>query len=78
MAYAIGKPVGSAVTRNRVRRRLRVIVSELAADLAPGTYLIATAPAAADLTFDEMRASVSTAIAALRPAPNEPPPPAAS
>lgn len=73
MAYAIGKPVGSAVTRNRVRRRLRAIVSELATDLEPGTYLIAAAPAAADLTFDEMRASVSTAIAALRPAPTEPP-----
>ncbi|MGH9244923.1 MAG: ribonuclease P protein component [Acidimicrobiales bacterium] len=48
VAYAIGRRVGSAVARNRVRRRLRAVVRGL--DLAPGAYLIAAGPDA--LTAD--------------------------
>ena len=36
VAYAVGRRVGSAVVRNRVRRRLRAAVAEHGADLAPG------------------------------------------
>jgi ribonuclease P protein component len=41
VAFAVGRRVGSAVARNRVRRQLRAAAAEIAADLAPGAYLIA-------------------------------------
>jgi ribonuclease P protein component len=54
VGYAIGKRVGNAVTRNRVRRRLREIVR--ATPLAPGYDVVVTArPEAAMATFDELR-----------------------
>jgi ribonuclease P protein component len=66
VAYAIGRGVGSAVARNRVRRRLRAIVSELDPPLPHGAYLIGVAPAAAGLSYGELRTTVSTAVSALR------------
>ena len=56
VAYAIGKPVGTAVVRNRLRRRLRAMVTELA--LPPGTYLVVATPAAAELAFAELRSEL--------------------
>jgi ribonuclease P protein component len=55
VAYAIGSKVGGAVVRNRLRRRLRAIAHEAAPQLPKGAYLITAAPAAADLTFGELR-----------------------
>jgi ribonuclease P protein component len=53
VAFAIGRAVGTAVARNRLRRRLRAILGGI--DVPPGIYLIGAAPAAAELTFDELR-----------------------
>lgn len=64
VAYAIGRKVGSAVVRNRLRRRLRSIVYEVAAQLRPGAYLVGMAPAAAALPFEDLRNHVTTAILA--------------
>ena len=44
VAYAINRQVGSAVVRNRLRRRLRAIVSEQAASLPIGAYVVRTGP----------------------------------
>jgi ribonuclease P protein component len=41
VAFAVGRRVGSAVERNRLRRQLRAVVADLAPDLEPGAYLIA-------------------------------------
>jgi ribonuclease P protein component len=60
-AYAIGKAVGPAVVRNRVRRRLRSAVGEVA---PPGTYLITAAPAAASLSYAELRHHLEQALPA--------------
>ena len=49
VAYAVSRAVGGAVDRNRLRRRLRAIVHD--AELVPGTYLVAVAPAAAMASF---------------------------
>ncbi|PLS76587.1 MAG: ribonuclease P protein component [Actinobacteria bacterium] len=62
VAYAIGRTVGGAVVRNLLRRRLRVVVSELGPLLQPGAYLIAAAPGAASLSFGELRAAVAEAL----------------
>jgi ribonuclease P protein component len=56
--FAIGKRVGNAVTRNRVRRRLREIVR--ATPLVPGYDIVITArPEAVLATFDELRGAFS-------------------
>lgn len=69
VAYAIGKRVGPAVVRNRLRRRLRMIVREVAPTLPPGAYLIGAGPPAALSPYDELRAMVPQAIAiSTRPA----------
>lgn len=59
VAFAVGKRVGSAVVRNRLRRRLRAATAEVAGQLGPGIYLISAAPEAAALSPDELRAIVS-------------------
>jgi ribonuclease P protein component len=53
VAFAINRTVGNAVTRNRLRRRLRAVLTEL--DLADGLYLIGCKPKASELTFDQIR-----------------------
>lgn len=65
LACAVGRPVGTAVVRNRLRRRARAIIAEAASELPGGTYLVGLAPAAAGLTYGELRTTVLTAIAAL-------------
>ena len=62
VAYAIGRTVGGAVVRNRLRRRLRVIVCELGPLLQPGVYLISAAPGAASSSFGELRNTVAEAV----------------
>ena len=59
-AYAVGRRVGSAVARNRVRRQLRAVVAELAPDLAPGAYLVAYR-GGPDTAFAELRSQVAAA-----------------
>jgi ribonuclease P protein component len=69
VAYAIGRSVGSAVVRNRLRRRLRAIVRELAGEPSPplrsGAYLISASPAAASQSYEELKASMGTALRAV-------------
>jgi ribonuclease P protein component len=59
VAYAVGKSVGNAVVRNRLRRRLRAAVRDERAALRPDrAYLITAAPRAVDLTYGEIRAAL--------------------
>lgn len=64
-AYSVGRPVGGAVVRNRVRRRLRALIRDEAPRLAPGAYLVHAAPAAARAGFDELRAALQEALGEL-------------
>lgn len=70
VAYAVSRRVGSAVVRNRVRRRLRAVMSSLDHDdgLTPGLYLVATRPEVVDLPWPELRRHVTTALRNTRPA----------
>lgn len=65
VAYAIGKVVGGAVVRNRVRRRLQAVVASLAPELGPGTYLIGAGAAAAGASHAELAASLTRALRGL-------------
>ena len=69
VAYAVGRPVGGAVVRNRLRRRLRGIVAELAESLRPGAWMIGAGPGAVDMNYEDLKASVAEALSAI---PNEP------
>jgi len=62
VAFSISRKVGSAVERNRLRRRLRAILRDLAPPLRPGAYLIGVAPPATQLPFGELRTTVMQAI----------------
>jgi ribonuclease P protein component len=62
VAYSVGRRLGGAVVRNRVRRRLRQIVAERAPHLVSGAYLIGVAPAAASLSFGDLRSIVGRAL----------------
>jgi ribonuclease P protein component len=55
VAYTIGRRVGSAVVRNQVRRRLRMLTREAAPLLQPGAYMISVGPEAADLSYENLR-----------------------
>jgi ribonuclease P protein component len=57
VAFAIGRAVGSAVSRNRLRRRLRAVLSEC--DVPPGLYLVGARVPACEHTFGELEATVS-------------------
>lgn len=58
VAYAVPRRVGTAVERNRCRRRLRAIVAEAAGTLPAGTYLIRVGPTVKSVSFQELRRRV--------------------
>src|SRR5690606_36245156 len=67
VAYAIGRKVGTAVVRNRVRRRLRAAVRDLdvtTGGLPGGAYLVSVGPGAAGRSYWQLRADLAAAIAA--------------
>ena len=64
VAYAVGRPVGTAVARNRVRRRLRPMIDELAGagTMRPGVYLVGATAAAAGEDHDGLRRHLIRAV----------------
>lgn len=55
MGLSVSKRVGTAVTRNGVRRRLKEIFRSSVEDLPSGVDLVISArPAAAEASFDEL------------------------
>lgn len=56
VAFAIGRAVGSAVRRNRLRRRLRAVLTNC--DVPPGLYLIGARVPACEQTFDDLERTV--------------------
>ena len=64
VAYAVSRAVGSAVTRNRVRRRLRAAVHESRPLLEDGRgYLWRALPGAANETSTELKHTVRALLA---------------
>lgn len=52
VAYALGRAIGPAVVRNRLRRQLRAQLGDAA--LPPGLYLIGAQPTAAQRSRSEL------------------------
>jgi ribonuclease P protein component len=62
VAYAVNRKVGNAVQRNLLRRRMRAIVSEQAAGLPAGAYLLRSNPTGPTLEFNELKVAMSQAL----------------
>ena len=62
VAFAVGRSVGSAARRNRLRRQLRAIVVALAPEIGldHGWLLIGATPAASEHTFASLRRETTT------------------
>ena len=59
IGFAVGKKIGSAVTRNKAKRRLREAVTPLLPEIAPGCRLIFIARAPiAEVKFTEIESTV--------------------
>ena len=64
VAYAVGKRVGPAVVRNRVRRRLRAATMAHRAELQPGAaYLFGVGAPASSASFAEIDAAMGELLA---------------
>ena len=62
VAYAVSRRVGNAVTRNRVRRRLRAAAATVT-ELRVGAYLVSAGPATANMSYEELRQDLARAMA---------------
>ena len=60
VAFAIGRPVGTAVVRNRLRRQLRAALREL--EPAAGLYLVSVHPNAAQRSYSDLRGELAAAL----------------
>jgi ribonuclease P protein component len=65
IGYAIGRSVGGAVTRNRIRRRLRALFAESGDRLRPGWYVVGASPQAATCPSPRLRHDVETVLTKL-------------
>jgi ribonuclease P protein component len=67
VAYSVGRRLGTAVERNRVRRRLRAAMRDVSRDgdgLRPGAYLVLVRPEAGTTPYPELKRSLGEACAA--------------
>ena len=69
VAYAIGREVGTAVVRNRLRRRLRSVMTELSTQsdgFPSGDYLVRVSPTGANVRSSELKELLGSVVNELR------------
>jgi len=69
VAYAVGRAAGTAVVRNRLRRRLRALLTTTHPPLHGGLYLLGVTRGAARRSFDELAFDLSQLIDRMQPPP---------
>jgi ribonuclease P protein component len=63
VGYAIGRNVGGAVLRNRIRRQLRSLLEAKSDQLPAGWYLIGAQPRVGTMSWTDLGASVDQLVA---------------
>lgn len=66
VAYAIGKRSGSAVVRNRIRRRLRPLLAANSSQLPRGYYLVGATSEAATMSATALNSEVAQLVQRVR------------
>jgi len=67
VGFVVGRDVGGAVTRNRVRRRLRHLVRAHLDELPAGVLVVRALPAAADADAPELRSDLGRCLGRVLP-----------
>ena len=62
IGYAIGRQVGGAVERNRIKRQLRALFGAKSSQLRPGWYLVGVTPQTAGSSWNQITALVDRLI----------------
>ena len=77
VGFSVSKKVGNAVTRNKVKRRLRECFRPYLGDVKSGLYVVVARPSAAEATFQSLQRDVRYLLkkhTALSYAPTDAPP----
>ena len=63
VGYAIGRNVGGAVLRNRIRRQLRSLLEAKSSQMPAGWYLVGVHPRVAAMTWTDLGVTVDQLLA---------------
>ncbi len=63
VGYALGRGYGSAVSRNRLRRRLRALMADHEQSMSPGVYVFGASPRAKEASFAQLSADLQRLLA---------------
>jgi len=63
VGYAIGRNVGGAVLRNRIRRQLRALLEAKSDQLPAGWYLVGVQPRVSAMSWTDLGATVDQLVA---------------